>query len=95
MTTEIRVLGPGCVKCHKLYENTKEAVAVLGMDAHVEEGHDIAEIVAMGVLATPALAVDGELLMAGHVASVSMLRELLSGATDDPSLGETPAGNAR
>jgi len=49
----------------------------------------------MGVLATPALAVDGKLLMAGHVASVSMLRELLSGATDDPSLGETPAGNAR
>ena len=36
MTTQIRVLGPGCARCQKLYENTTEAVAQMGLDAHVD-----------------------------------------------------------
>ncbi len=79
MTTEIRVLGPGCAKCQKLYENTTEAVAEMGLDAHVEKVDDIGEIVRRGILATPALVVDDELVLAGHVPSVLTLREVLSG----------------
>jgi small redox-active disulfide protein 2 len=80
MTTEIRVLGPGCDRCKKLFENTTEAVASLGMDARVEEIHDVGEIVARGVLTTPALVVDNEVVLAGHVPTVSYLCELLSGS---------------
>jgi small redox-active disulfide protein 2 len=79
MTIEIRVLGPGCVNCQKLLEKTREAVAALGMDANVEEIHDVAEIVARGALSTPALVVNDELVMAGHVPSVPRLQQLLSG----------------
>jgi len=78
MTTEIRVLGPGCAKCQTLLENTKEAVAALGLDANVEEITDVAEIVARGVLSTPALVVNDEVVMAGHVMSVPSLEKLLS-----------------
>jgi len=78
MTTEIRVLGPGCAKCQKLLENTKEAVATLGLDANVEEIHDVAEIVARGVLSTPALVVNDKVVMAGHIMSVPSLQKLLS-----------------
>ncbi len=80
MTTEIRVLGSGCVKCRTLFENTKEAVAALGMDANVEEVHDVAEILARGVLTTPALVVNDEVVMAGRVLSTPNLEKLLSGS---------------
>lgn len=79
MTTEIRVLGPGCMRCQQLYANTVATVAELGLDARVEKVHDLAEITARGILATPALIVDDELVMAGHVASVSQLRKVLAG----------------
>lgn len=79
MTTQIRVLGPGCVRCQKLYENTTEAVAQLGLDAHVEKVDDVGEVVRRGILATPALVVDEELVLAGHVPSVLTLREVLAG----------------
>jgi small redox-active disulfide protein 2 len=78
MTTQIRVLGPGCARCQKLYENTNEAVAEIGLDAHVEKVDDIAEIVRRGIMATPALVVDEELVLAGHVASVTAIREALT-----------------
>jgi len=79
MTTQIRVLGPGCARCQKLYENATEAVAEMGLDAHVEKVDDIGEIVRRGIMATPALVVDEELVLAGHVPSVLTIREVLAG----------------
>lgn len=82
MTTEIRVLGPGCVRCEKLFENTTEAVASLGMDANVVKVEDIAEMMSRGIFATPALVVNDEVVMAGHVPTVSHIRELLTSGTE-------------
>ena len=79
MTTQIRVLGPGCARCQKLYENTTEAIAEMGLDAHVEKVDDVAEIARRGIVATPALVVDDELVLAGHVPSVITLRGVLAG----------------
>jgi small redox-active disulfide protein 2 len=79
MTMEIRVLGPGCARCKTLAENTVEAVRVAGVDASIEEVHDPMEVVAMGILTTPALVIDGELVLAGHVATVPQIQEVLAG----------------
>jgi small redox-active disulfide protein 2 len=78
MTMQIRVLGPGCARCKGLAENTREAVRVAGASATVEEVHDPGEMVAMGLLTTPALVIDGELVLAGHVPSVPQLQEVLA-----------------
>lgn len=45
----IKVLGEGCEKCSQLYENTKEAVKELGIDAEIEKIEDLIEIVKLGV----------------------------------------------
>jgi small redox-active disulfide protein 2 len=75
---KIQVLGPGCVRCETLSRNASEAVASLGWDATVEEVHDVDEIVRRGILTTPALVVDDEVVIAGHVPTAGHIRELLA-----------------
>ena len=74
----IKVLGEGCERCGKLYENTKEALAQLGIEAEVEKVDDLLEIVKLGVMSAPSLMVDGKLLVSGQVASVKTIMKLLS-----------------
>ena len=78
MTTQIRILGSGCARCKQLYEGTLQAVADLGLDADVQKVEDISEIVARGILATPALVIDDELVLAGQVPNASKLRQILA-----------------
>jgi small redox-active disulfide protein 2 len=80
MTIQIKVLGPGCVRCQTLYENTRAAVEELGIEAHVEKVEDAAEMAMRGILASPALLVNDELVLAGHVATPRRLGELISAA---------------
>jgi small redox-active disulfide protein 2 len=74
----IQVLGPGCPKCKKLAEHVEQAVKELGLDCRIEKVTQISEIMKFGVMMTPALAVDGEVKLAGKVPAVSQLKELLS-----------------
>lgn len=76
--TTIQVLGTGCKKCAALKENVEEALKNLGVEAAVEKIEDINEIVKFGVMIPPALAVDGEVKIAGKVASTEEIMGLLS-----------------
>ena len=64
---EIKVLGPGCVKCKKTEEIVKEAVAEAGVDASVVKVADPMEIAKSGVFVTPAVIVDGQVKVVGKV----------------------------
>jgi small redox-active disulfide protein 2 len=74
---DIKVLGPGCRNCVTLEARTREALEELGLDAKIEKVTDPAAIAGYGVLATPGLLVDGELVVAGQVPSARRLREQL------------------
>ncbi len=76
----IQVLGPGCMRCHALYQTTEEAVEQLGLDTPVEKIHDYLEMARLGLQSTPALVLDGRVLMSGSVPSVEEVRELLASA---------------
>lgn len=78
MTTRITVLGPGCARCHELFENAKAAVDDLGIKAEVRKVEDVAEMVSRGILASPALLVNDELVLAGHVATSRRIGELIT-----------------
>jgi len=64
---EIKILGTGCAKCHKLEEVVREVVAEIGVDASVQRVEDMKEILNYAVLMTPGLVIDGELVVSGKV----------------------------
>lgn len=75
---QIKVLGTGCKKCNELEQATREAVAALGINANIEKEEDIMKIMEYGVNRTPALVVDGKVVVSGRVPSDKELEELLS-----------------
>ena len=74
---KIQVLGTGCPKCQALEKNAKDAVAKLGLAAEVVKVSDLDEIMEMGVMMTPALAVDGEVKKAGKILTVEEIVSIL------------------
>lgn len=74
---KIEILGTGCAKCKKLYENTLEAVKLSGKDAEVGKVEDIKQIMEYGVMATPAIVVDGEVKASGKLLSPDDIKKLL------------------
>jgi len=75
---EIKVLGTGCAKCKALEKATKEAVEKTGVIANVTKVEDIVEIMQFGVMTTPALVVDGEIVVKGKVPSIDELSKFLT-----------------
>ncbi|HNT97833.1 MAG TPA: thioredoxin family protein [Elusimicrobiales bacterium] len=78
MKKKIQVLGMGCLKCNRLYANAELAAKELGLDYEMEKIADIDKITDMGVMMTPALAVDGKVLLSAKVPSVEELKTLLA-----------------
>jgi len=73
----IKVLGPGCKKCHETEKLVKEVVDETGCDAKVEHIDDIAEIAKHGVFTTPAVVIDGHLKCVGKVPSKADIKSWL------------------
>jgi len=65
----IKVLGPGCTKCHETEKIVREVVAEASSNASVEKVSDFQEIAKLGVFSTPAVVVDGVVKCVGKVPS--------------------------
>jgi small redox-active disulfide protein 2 len=74
---KIQILGTGCPTCQKLNELTKQAADELGIEYEIEKVTDITEIIKMGVVKTPGIAVDGVVKMSGKLPSIEEIKELL------------------
>ena len=75
---EIKVLGTGCPKCKNLEKLTNDTVSELNLDAVVEKVEDIMDIMTYDVMKTPALVVDGKVVISGRVPSAEELKKLLT-----------------
>lgn len=75
---QIKVLGTGCKKCNELEQATRNAIEALGINANIEKEEDIMKIMEYGVNRTPALVVDGKVVVSGRVPSEKELKDLLS-----------------
>ena len=72
---KILVLGPGCMKCHKLFDETQKAVADTGLSVELEKVEKIDEIMKHGVMITPALIIDGQVKCSGRVPKAAEIAE--------------------
>lgn len=73
---KIQILGTGCPKCEKTTKVVKEVVEELGIEAEIEKVTDLNEIMTFNVMSTPAVAIDGEVKVAGRVPSARALKKL-------------------
>ncbi len=78
----ILILGPGCSRCKTLAQLTEQALAEMGVTAEINKITDMRQITALGVMMTPALAVNGTIKLAGGVPSVAEIKSILQQAAD-------------
>jgi len=74
---KLEVLGTGCTKCKRMYDNVTEAVKKSGTQAEVVKVEALEEIVSRGVMMTPSLFLDGEEVVAGRVTTVNEIIEII------------------
>jgi len=74
----IEILGMGCPKCKKLYENAQTAVKELNIQAEIVKVEDIKKIMEYGLMVTPAIAVDGEVKAAGRIPLPDEIKKWIS-----------------
>jgi small redox-active disulfide protein 2 len=82
---KIKILGPGCRNCVTLEEVTRQVVDELGVEAELEKVTDYGAIAGYGVLRTPGLVVDEQVVLSGRVPTARHVRELL-----EPLVGGAP-----
>jgi small redox-active disulfide protein 2 len=77
---KIEVLGSGCNNCKRLEANAREAVTMTGVEAEIVHVTDYAAIAARGVMSTPGLVIDGQVMSVGRVPAPGDIAEWLRGA---------------
>ncbi|MFA6580978.1 MAG: thioredoxin family protein [Paludibacter sp.] len=74
----IQILGTGCPKCKSLEKATREVVEQNGIDASITKVEDIVEIMKFNIMTTPALVLDGKVVVKGRVPSMDELKQILT-----------------
>lgn len=75
---KLQILGTGCKRCKLLTERVEQAARELGLEYEIEKVTEIDDMVRLGVMLTPALAVDGQVKLSGHVPTVESLKPMIS-----------------
>ena len=74
---EIKVLGAGCAKCKATYAVIGQVVKEQGIDATLVKVEDIMELLNYNIMTTPAVVVDGEVKLKGHVPTENEVKKIL------------------
>lgn len=72
---KIEVLGIGCTRCNKLYQNVLAVVTMSGREAQVTKVEDIQKIASYGVMSVPALVLDGVVKAAGKILAPEEIKQ--------------------
>lgn len=71
------IYGSGCSKCQQLTANAEEAAKALNIDYEIEKETDMNNIISAGIMRTPALSINDEIVFEGKVASAEEIKKLL------------------
>jgi small redox-active disulfide protein 2 len=79
-TMEIKILGPGCANCKRLYQEAERAVAQVGQPATITKVEKIEDIMAYGILRTPGLVIDEKVVASGRIPGAAEIATLITTA---------------
>ncbi len=74
---KIEVLGPGCTRCKEAFRVVQHVVEQEGLGIEVVKEESLERMMALNLLATPGIAIDGSLVMTGRVPKAAEVRKLL------------------
>ena len=74
---KFEVVGSGCRKCNELEKRVREAISVLGIKAEVGHTYDASRLIEMGIISTPALILDGKVILSGMLPTREYLVSLI------------------
>ena len=77
---KIKVLGPGCARCHQLEQTVKDVVKELALDAGVEEVKDMKKIMDYPIIMTPGLVINEEVVCSGRVPNKAEVTQFIMNA---------------
>jgi len=80
---KIKVLGPGCTRCHQLEQTAREVVRELAIDASIEEVKDVRKIMEYPILTTPGLVIDEKLVCSGRVPTKAEVTSFITTALEN------------
>jgi small redox-active disulfide protein 2 len=75
---KIEILGPGCARCHATENNVRLALTQLNVSAEIDHIYDPKEFAKRGVLLTPAVIIDGVLMVSGKIPQVEDIKSWVS-----------------
>lgn len=75
---DIKILGGGCKNCNLLEKNTKEALTKLGLNDGIKKITETADIMALGVMRTPTLMINGKAVVIGRVAKTKEIVKIMN-----------------
>ncbi|MDU5080295.1 thioredoxin family protein [Tissierella carlieri] len=73
----IKILGAGCDKCDKSYDNAVKAAADLGIEVEIEKVEDLITMMKYGIMTTPGIVVDEKVIMVGRVPKVEEFKSMI------------------
>ncbi|MDD3461823.1 MTH895/ArsE family thioredoxin-like protein [Mesotoga sp.] len=76
---KIEIFGSGCPRCKQTEKIMKKAVEELGSDAEVYKVTDMMAIMEKGIVSTPAVAIDGKIVLSGKIPSIDEAKRLIKG----------------
>ncbi len=74
---KIEVLGPGCTRCRETYRVVRHVVEQAGVQVEVVKDESIERMMALGLLSTPGIAIDGKVVLSGRIPKAEEVRALL------------------
>lgn len=80
---KVKVLGTGCPKCNRLYQEAQKAIAESGKDVQLEKVESIDDIMSYGVMMTPALVVDEEVKSCGKIPKSAEMIQWINAAMEE------------
>jgi small redox-active disulfide protein 2 len=77
---EIKILGPGCANCKRLYQEAEKAVAIVGQPATLTKVEGMEDIINYGILRTPGLVIDEKVVASGRIPPASEIATMITTA---------------